>query len=65
MSNPNGPQLFPCGGGGQQPCPPEPALTGAKPQGDPNTPLYTHAEHMAYGKQCFDAGIAHQAQKQA
>jgi len=58
--NPHG-----CGGVGQPPCPPQPALTGAPPLEDPNTPLYSYAEMLAHSWVSFEAGKAHQAQKSA
>ena len=50
------PNPFPCGGKDQQPCPPQPAsveLFG------PQALNWTHAEVLAYGKQCWDQAIEH------
>jgi hypothetical protein len=61
-SNPNGPQPFPCGGEGQMPCPPQPADEASQL----GTGLaYSEDEMWAYGKRCYDKGVADRAQKEA
>jgi hypothetical protein len=56
-SNPNPPGTpgnpFPCGGQGQQPCPPQPTTAA-----DWKTPFYTHEDLLRHGKAAYEKGKA-------
>jgi hypothetical protein len=54
-SNPQGPQPFPCGGEGQQPCPPQPAIR-TDETGMVEYPPYTHRDMLAHGHASYEKG---------
>jgi hypothetical protein len=61
-SNPNGPQPFPCGGEGQQPCPPQPAIAyspdpKATPADRPDELAYSYNEMLAHGQASYEKGL--------
>ena len=70
---PNPPYPFPCGGVGEQPCPPEPAIPlYAREEAIMDKPTtiwqgagaYSREQMLAYGRACYDKGVADRAQKE-
>lgn len=69
--NPEGPQPFPCGGGNEPGCPPQPAVQRAvtailAANGDPATITQVVTNALAeHGHNQYHKALADQAQKQA